>query len=142
MPITGKKAVKDEAGLETTEHYTFFVWKPRWFVLAQTEGQEYKPDAASNAWNRAKALEALNIEERLFEMVGGNCQGYSQHRTIAISPLAVNPLKTTIHEWRISFAGTPQRAALPIQSKRRVTCAKRKRSPWLSLSVRLSVWTT
>jgi hypothetical protein len=98
MPITGKKAVKDEAGQETTEHYTFFVWKPRWFVLAQTEGEDYKPDTASHAWNRAKALEALNIEEQPFEMVDGNCQGYSQHKTIAISPLAVNPLKTTIHE--------------------------------------------
>src|SRR5262245_61704020 len=82
MPITGKKAVKDE----------------RWFVLAQTEGQEYKPDATNNAWDRAQALETLNIEERPFEMVDGNCQGYSQHRTIAISPLAGNSLKTTIHE--------------------------------------------
>jgi hypothetical protein len=90
MPITGKKAVKDESGQETTEHYTFFVWKPRWFVLAQTEGQDYKPDAASAAWDRAKALEGLSIEERPFEMVDGNCQGYSQARTIAVSPLAVN----------------------------------------------------
>jgi hypothetical protein len=98
MPITGKKSVKDEAGQETTEHYTFFVWKSRWFVLAQTEGQDYKPDAASNAWDKSKALEALNIEERPFEMIDGNCQGYSQQRAIAISPLAVNPLKTTIHE--------------------------------------------
>src|SRR5262245_26427880 len=93
MPITGKKAVKDEAGQETTELYTFFVWKPRWFVLAQTEGDEYKPDAAIKAWNRAKALEALSIEERSFEMVDGNCQGYSQQRTIAINPLAVNQIK-------------------------------------------------
>jgi len=69
-----------------------------WFVLAQTEGQEYQPDAVINAWNRAKALEALNIEERPFEIVDGNCQRYSQHRTIAINPLAVNPIKTTIHE--------------------------------------------
>ena len=67
-------------------------------MLAQTEGQEYKPDAVSHAWDRAKALEALNIEEQPFEMVDGNCQGYSQQRAIAISPLAVNPLKTTIHE--------------------------------------------
>jgi N-terminal domain of anti-restriction factor ArdC len=99
MPITGKKTAKDETtGEETTDHYTFFVWKPRWFVLAQTEGQEYKPDAVNAAWDRAKALEALNIEERPFEMVDGNCQGYSHHRVIAINPLAINPLKTTIHE--------------------------------------------
>jgi hypothetical protein len=99
MPITGKKTIKDESSSEeTTQLYTFFVWKPRWFVLAQTEGQEYKPTAASVAWNRAKALEALDIEEQPFEMVDGNCQGYSQNRTIAINPLAVNPLKTTIHE--------------------------------------------
>jgi N-terminal domain of anti-restriction factor ArdC len=38
MPITGKKTAKDETtGQETTEHYTFFVWKPRWFVLAQNK---------------------------------------------------------------------------------------------------------
>jgi hypothetical protein len=95
----GEEGRQDETtGEETMDHYTFFVWKPRWFVLAQTEGQDYKPDAAINAWNRAEALEALNIEERPFEMIDGNCQGYSQARTIAISPLAVNPLKTTIHE--------------------------------------------
>ena len=76
MPITGKRTGKDEiTGEETTDYYTFFVWKPRWFVLAQTEGQEYKPDVAINAWNRAKALEALKIEERPFEMIDGNCQG-------------------------------------------------------------------
>src|SRR5262249_46193130 len=92
MTITGKKTAKDEAGQETTEHYTFFVWKPRWFVLAQTEGQEYKPRAVNAAWDRAKALEALNIEERPFEMIDGNCQGYSHARTIAISPLPGNPL--------------------------------------------------
>jgi hypothetical protein len=80
-------------------------------VLAQTEGQDYKPDAVSNAWNRARALEGLSIEERPFEMVDGNCQGYSQARTIAISPLAVNPLKITIHEMGHILAGIPQRAA-------------------------------
>ena len=31
-------------------------------------------------------------------MIDGNCQGYSQGRTIAINPVAANPLKTTIHE--------------------------------------------
>ena len=45
-----------------------------------------------------KRLKRLNIEERPFEMIDGNCQGYSQHRTIAINPIAINPLKTTIHE--------------------------------------------
>jgi len=44
-------------------------WEPQirytfWFVLAQTDGEEYKPDAISNAWDRAKALAALGIEER------------------------------------------------------------------------------
>jgi hypothetical protein len=96
MPITGKKTTKDETtGEETTDHYTFFVWKPRWFVLAQTQGQEYKPTVVNTSWDRAKALEALNIEERPFETIDGSRQGYSQQR---FNPLAVNPLKTTIHE--------------------------------------------
>jgi hypothetical protein len=98
MPITGKKTVKDDSGEDKAEHYTFFVWKPRWFVLAQTEGDDYKTHVPAISWDRAKALESLNIEERPFETVDGNCQGYSQQRTIAINPLAVNPLKTTIHE--------------------------------------------
>ena len=89
MPITGKKTVKDEtSGEEATEHYTFFIWKPRWFVLAQTEGQEFKADTVANSWNRTKALNALNIEEKPFEIIDGNCQGYSQGRTIAINPVA------------------------------------------------------
>ena len=86
MPITGKKAVKDEAGQETTEYYTFFVWKPRWFVLAQTEGEEYKPDAVNAGWDRAKALEALNIEERPFEMIDGNCQGFTSIERLRLIP--------------------------------------------------------
>jgi len=91
MPIIGKKTVEDEtSGEEAAEHYKFFVWKPRWFVLAQTEGQEYRPDVASNAWNRARALSTLQIDERPFEMLDGNCQGYSQGRTIAINPVADN----------------------------------------------------
>jgi hypothetical protein len=85
MPITGKKTAKDEAtGDETTEHYTFFVWKPRWFVLAQTEEPEYKPDAVINLGTEQRP-EALNIEEP-FEMVDGNCQGYSQHRALPLVP--------------------------------------------------------
>jgi N-terminal domain of anti-restriction factor ArdC len=99
MAVTGKNSVKDEiTGEETADHYMFFVWKPRWFVLAQTEGEEFKPDAVINTWNRAKALEGLKIEERPFEMIDGNCQGYSQGRLIAINPLAVNPKKPSIHE--------------------------------------------
>src|SRR5207244_11982648 len=32
------------------------------------------------------------------EVTDGNCQGYARQRTIAVSPLAAMPLKTTVHE--------------------------------------------
>ena len=50
------------------------------------------------AWDRARAMSTLNIEEIPFEMMNGNCQGYAKGRQIAINPLAQMPAKTTFHE--------------------------------------------
>jgi hypothetical protein len=111
---------------------TVLCLEARWFVLAQTEGQEYKPAVANNAWDRGKALEALNIEERPPEMIDGNCQGYSHHRVIAINPLANNPLKATINEMAHILCGHTTEDMLPTQSQRHAISGKQKRSRWLS----------
>lgn len=77
--------------------FTTFVFKPRWFVLSQTEGDPVEPPPIP-AWDRARALAALGITEIPFEELNGNVQGYARKRSIAISPLAVMPHKTTFHE--------------------------------------------
>ncbi|MBS1827737.1 MAG: DUF1738 domain-containing protein [Acidobacteria bacterium] len=77
---------------------TVFVFKRNWFVLSQTDGEQYKPEPMPK-WNKEQALAALDIREEPFKLIDGNSQGYATAaRTIAISPLAVLPWKTTFHE--------------------------------------------
>jgi len=93
MPVTVKG--KDEAGED--ERYTRFIYRPRWFVLAQTEGE---PVVATEppAWFYAQALTTLDISEIPFDLTDGNTQGYARRRQIAINPLAQIPHKTRFHE--------------------------------------------
>lgn len=93
MPVTGKG--KDAEGNEET--FTRFVYRPRWFVLSQTEGEDVEPTAPP-AWDKARALAALNIDEAPFELPDGNTQGYAKGRSVSVSPLAALPHKTLFHE--------------------------------------------
>src|SRR5262249_35531432 len=68
-----------------------------WFMLSQTDGQPYQMPAIP-AWDRARALQTLNVEEIPLETLNGNCQGYAKDRQIAINPLAQMPAKTTFYE--------------------------------------------
>lgn len=102
MPITGKRrgtdaSPDDEAGEQDAQTFTRFVFKPRWFVLAQTDGQDVEP-LVIPAWDHARALDALAIIEEPFTGTDGNCQGYARERSIAVSPVAELPHKTRFHE--------------------------------------------
>jgi antirestriction protein ArdC len=101
MPITSKRTVKEQGadGSETESEIVFkrFVFKRNWFMLSQTDGAAYQPPAIP-AWDRARALTALNVEEIPFEMMNGNCQGYATGLRIAINPVAQMPHKTLFHE--------------------------------------------
>ena len=77
--------------------YTTYFWAPRWFVLSQTEGDEFENVSVDN-WDRELALKELNISEDSFTSMNGNCLGYAHKRTIAINPLGDMPHKTTFHE--------------------------------------------
>jgi len=79
------------------ETFTRFIYRARWFVLSQTDGQDVEPSPAP-AWDRARALDVLGIVEESFTDTDGNCQGYARRRTIAVSPLAELPHKTRFHE--------------------------------------------
>jgi antirestriction protein ArdC len=92
-PITVKR--EDAEGNE--EAFTRFKMVNCLFGLSETEG-EALPPAEIPEWNLDQALDALGITRVPFEATNGNMQGYSIDRNIAVSPVAVYPLKTTIHE--------------------------------------------
>lgn len=96
MPVTISK--KDENGEKTGDVFSTFMVKNNWFVLSQTEGEEYNPEPTSPRWDAKKAMEALGITEVPFAMTNGNVQGYASENTIAINPVAALPHKTRIHE--------------------------------------------
>ena len=95
MPLTRK--VTDQSTGESAMVATNFVWKPRWFVLAQTEGEPVEP-ITTPAWSKELALAALGITEQPFTHTDGNVQGYAKGREVSISPLAAMPHKTLFHE--------------------------------------------
>src|SRR5258708_40198220 len=77
--------------------FTTFVYTRRWFVLAQTEGQDIEAPTIPT-WDADNALSALDVHRVEFTVLDGNCQGYAQKRSIAISPVAQLPHKTLFHE--------------------------------------------
>jgi len=96
MPLTINK--KDAAGEKTGESFSMFILRNNWFVLGQTEGDEYVNQVATPAWDKAAALVKLDISEVGFNHANGNCQGYASGRTIAVNPVAILPHKTRFHE--------------------------------------------
>ena len=100
MPITVKRKGAADAGdtdPDEPEVYTRFIYKPRWFVLSQTEGDPL-PEPEIPAWDKDHALDALNIQEIPFEHTDGNCLGFARERSIAINPVNPLPHKTRFHE--------------------------------------------
>lgn len=95
MPLT-RKATDEQTG-ESAIVAMNFVWKPRWFVLGQTEGEPVPMPVTPN-WDKASALAKLNIAEVEFDLLDGNTMGYASKRQIAISPLCPLPHKTLFHE--------------------------------------------
>ena len=96
MPVTINK--KDAAGEKTGEVFSMFTMRNNWFVLSQTEGDEYVNEVTTPAWDKAAALAKLDINEVAFDHSDGNCQGYASGRTIAVNPVAILPHKTRFHE--------------------------------------------
>jgi antirestriction protein ArdC len=94
MPITCKRREKDADDEHT---FTSFVYKARWFVLSQTDGQELAPIIIPE-WDAERALAALSIARIPFDHTNGNVQGFARQRQVAVNPLAQLPYKTLFHE--------------------------------------------
>ncbi len=99
MPITVKRrnASQDDDQDSDEAFATYFVFKPRWFVLSQTEGPDIELPPLPN-WDACLALQNLGITQIPFTKPDGNCQGYAKGREIAINPVAQLPRKTLLHE--------------------------------------------
>src|SRR5437899_1534783 len=97
-PITNTRTEKDaETGEDTVRTWRSFIYQSAWFVISQTQGKDVQPEPIP-AWNKGRALAALNIEQVEFLATDGNVQGYAAHRTFALNPVAQLPAKTMLHE--------------------------------------------
>ena len=95
MPLTRKRTDKETG--EDEIYIASFAWKPRWFVLTQTDGDPVVIPEIPD-WDKERALAALGIEQIPFTHTNGNVQGYAQKSRVAVSPLAEFPHKTLFHE--------------------------------------------
>jgi hypothetical protein len=95
-PVAADQPATDESAGAVVVR-TLFVYKPHWFVLAQTEGEPYHPTELPE-WSEKRALEVLGIHRTDFGLLDGNAQGYATGKLIAVSPLAFAPHRTLFHE--------------------------------------------
>ena len=96
-PVTVKRATTATDGTEETHAATWFVYRPLWFVVAQTDGQPVNP-APTPLWDATRALSVLDVQEAAFESLDGNTLGYARARTVAVNPVNPLPHKTRFHE--------------------------------------------
>lgn len=104
-PITVKSRYDvDETGQPKT--FTKFKLVNGAFKYSQTEGEAIPDELVEPPeWCTERALGVLGITRVVFEEHSLNKQGYSFGRSVAISPIAVYPLKTTFHEMAHIEAG-------------------------------------
>lgn len=92
-----KNEVDPETGEKVPVGHTTFTYSPYWFVLSQTQGEEYIPPPLPN-WNVGNALCNLEVEPVVFKDMSGNCMGYASGRTFAVNPLNKHANATIMHE--------------------------------------------
>lgn len=88
----------DEASEEEHKFIRRFKVVRALFHYGQVAGDGELPLHEPRDWSVDRALQALDIERVPFESYEGNIGGYAVGRTIAVNPLAPNPLRTSVHE--------------------------------------------
>ena len=102
MPVQ-KRRVEEKVNEETGEvekvvrTWTAFVLRPNWFLLCQTDGDDYTPPALPE-WDATRALAGLDITLEDFAMMNGNVLGYAHGHAVAVSPLGDHQTNTLVHE--------------------------------------------
>jgi hypothetical protein len=132
MPITRKVRNEEPSeGKGDNEEHTFtsFVYKPPWFAVSQTVGDEFTPPRLPE-WDAKRALETLSIEQITFTETNGNVQGYARKRQVAINPVAQLPIKTLFHEAAQVMQAIPPKPTSPTRNEHPKVCAKLRPKPW------------
>jgi antirestriction protein ArdC len=116
MPVSAKrKTINPETKVEEENAHTYFVYRPNWFVLSQTDGDKYvlpTPGFDLNA-----ALNHLEVRRLEFDLIDGNVQGFARDRGIAVNPVAQLRHKTTFHELaHVVLGHTVQSAMVDLES--------------------------
>ena len=114
MPVTCKRTAteKRDDGTETETESTFtrFVYRPHWFVLAQTDGAEYTPEPIP-VWSESQALRDSPV------LAASRLTRLPRYRT-----------KRRFTRWHTSFSATQQSPRYRIQKRCRAAFAKSKRN--------------
>ena len=101
MPVTVKQkdepTGKEEKEARAEPDRTIFLYKARWFVLSQTDGEPYVPQELPE-WSEQRALTTLSITRIPFTILDGNAQGFAAGRRVSVSPIAFAPHRTLFHE--------------------------------------------
>jgi hypothetical protein len=97
QPVTVKRPADADDETSESRMFTRFVYRPKWFVLAQTDGAEIRP-VPIPSWDATRALSALDVTEAPFDATDGNVLGFARSRTIAVNPVNPLPHKTRFHE--------------------------------------------
>jgi len=96
-PVTMKRTTTADDGTEDTTAATWFVYRPQWFVMGQTDGTPIA-EPVTPTWDKDRALTTLEIQEIPFDLLDGNCLGFARQRSIAVNPVNPLPHKTRFHE--------------------------------------------
>jgi N-terminal domain of anti-restriction factor ArdC len=112
MPVTAKKKrINPESKVEEEQVLRYFVYRPNWFVLSQTDG-DTPYVLPTPGFEFDTALNNLDIRRLEFDIIDGNVQGFARDRGIAINPVAQLPHKTTFHELAHIVLGHTQQAVM------------------------------
>ena len=109
MPFARSRQEKDDDAEDTVEDASarvLFMYRARWFVLCQTDGDAYATVVAPT-WSEERALQVLGIHRVPFVHLDGNVQGYATgHREVAISPVVWRQLLFPVGDNYYSLSAT------------------------------------
>ena len=102
QPFTIKVDDVDKEGKPCKKDKMIFKFKPSWFALSQTDGDNTVSvdDVKIKGFNFSEVYKKFDIEIIPFEKLNGNIQGYAytQDKKLAINPLAQHAEMTILHE--------------------------------------------
>ena len=124
MPVSAKKkTIHPETKMEEENVRTYFVYRPNWFVLSQTGGDEpYALPTPGFDFN--SVFSNLDIQRLEFDLIDGNAQGFARDRGVAINPVAQLPHKTTFHELAHVVLGHTQQTTPMVDSDGTPRCIR------------------